>query len=47
VRSVNGVGQSAQFSWVGVRGGGVAKAGDEGKIGEDCRRGGVGVRERF
>jgi hypothetical protein len=29
-----------------VRGGGVAKPGEEGKIGEECR-GGVGVRGRF
>jgi hypothetical protein len=32
---------------VGVRGGGVAKPGEEGKIGEECRGGGVGVRGRF
>jgi hypothetical protein len=30
-----------------VRGGGVAKPGEEGKIGEECRGGGVGVRGRF
>jgi hypothetical protein len=32
---------------VGVRGGGVAKPGEEGKIGEEYRGGGVGVRGRF
>jgi len=48
VRSVNGVDQLCQSSCGGVRGGGVANAGgEEGRIGEMCLGGGVGVRGRF
>ena len=46
VRSINGVGQSAQSSWVGVRGGGVAKPGEKDKISKEYY-GGVRVRGRF
>ena len=47
VRNINGIGQSAQSSWVEVRGGGVAKPGEEGKISEECRGEEVGVRGCF
>jgi hypothetical protein len=47
VCNINGIGQSAQSLWVGVQDGRVAKPGEEGKIGEECHGGGVGVHGHF
>jgi hypothetical protein len=43
IYNINGIGQSVQSSWVGVRGGGVVKSGEEGKISKECYREGVRV----